>query len=289
MPKKAGKPKNTLQIPATIVLTGKVLQFISPKLAMRFAAKIFTTPFKHKIPRRELDMNSNSKQIKRHIDSIDKEVVAYFYGNSSKKVLLVHGWSGRGTQLFKFADELLQAGYSTVSFDAPAHGKSSGKTTVMPEFVSTIQQLSDEFGPFEGAIGHSLGGMALLNAAKRGFKTKAIVTIGSGNVIQDVIDEFTDKMKLDRKIGRLMSVEFEKMAGEPMYDYSSYIAAQTIDFPVMIVHDEKDHEVPVEAAKQIIPHLKHGKLLLTSGLGHRKILGHHEVIEKSINFLKNNS
>jgi hypothetical protein len=27
-----------------------------------------------------------------------------------------------GTQLFKIADELLKAGYSTVSFDAPAHG-----------------------------------------------------------------------------------------------------------------------------------------------------------------------
>jgi alpha-beta hydrolase superfamily lysophospholipase len=53
-----------------------------------------------------------------------------------KKILLVHGWSGRGTQLFKIADELLKQGYSTISFDAPAHGKSPGKT-IMVDFITT--------------------------------------------------------------------------------------------------------------------------------------------------------
>jgi esterase/lipase len=42
----------------------------------------------------------------------------YQYGQSDKKVLLVHGWSGRGTQLVKIADALLKSGYSTISFDA---------------------------------------------------------------------------------------------------------------------------------------------------------------------------
>jgi alpha-beta hydrolase superfamily lysophospholipase len=43
---------------------------------------------------------------------------------------------GRGTQLFKIADELLKQGYSTISFDAPAHGKSPGKTTIMVDFIA---------------------------------------------------------------------------------------------------------------------------------------------------------
>jgi hypothetical protein len=42
---------------------------------------------------------------------------------------------GRGTQLFKIADELLKQGYSTIGFDAPAHGKSPGKTTIMVDFI----------------------------------------------------------------------------------------------------------------------------------------------------------
>jgi hypothetical protein len=36
-----------------------------------------------------------------HIPTINKSVVVYQYGQSDKKVLLVHGWSGRGTQLVK--------------------------------------------------------------------------------------------------------------------------------------------------------------------------------------------
>jgi alpha-beta hydrolase superfamily lysophospholipase len=85
-----------------------------------------------------------------------------------KRVLLVHGWSGRGTQLFKIADELLKQGYSTISFDAPAHGKSPGKTTIMVDFITTIE-INKQFGPFDAAIGHSLGGMSVLNA-KKGLK-----------------------------------------------------------------------------------------------------------------------
>jgi thioesterase domain-containing protein len=36
-----------------------------------------------------------------------------------KKKFVVHGWSGRGTQLFKIADELVNKGYATVSLTLP--------------------------------------------------------------------------------------------------------------------------------------------------------------------------
>jgi alpha-beta hydrolase superfamily lysophospholipase len=69
-------------------------------------------------------MEQISTQKTLHIPTINKSVVVYQYGQSDKKVLLVHGWSGRGTQLVKIADALLKSGCSTISFDAPAHGKS---------------------------------------------------------------------------------------------------------------------------------------------------------------------
>lgn len=49
--------------------------------------------------------------------------------------------SGRGTYLFKIADELVKAGYSTISFNAPAHRKSFGSTTTISEFVETILEI----------------------------------------------------------------------------------------------------------------------------------------------------
>ena len=69
---------------------------------------------------------------------------------------MVHGWSGRGTQLYAIADKLLENGFMTISFDGPAHGQSSGKTTMMPEFMETCLEIDKKYGPFEIGIGHSL-------------------------------------------------------------------------------------------------------------------------------------
>ena len=276
-----------MKIPKSILLFAKLLQFISPKLAMLFAAKLFGTPFKHKIPKREFYMNENSTQTKVLISEINKEIVVYQYGNSNKKVLLVHGWSGRGTQLYKIADELLKNGYSTISFDAPAHGKSSGKTTLMPDFIASIHQLNTQFGGFEFVIGHSLGGMATLNALKEGLKIKKAVVIGSGNKVLDIFADFISKLKLSKKVLNLLVLYFEKKASKTMDSLSAYIVSKEITVPVLIIHDNKDDEIPVECAYEIHKNLKGSELLITEKLGHRKILGDKVVIEKIINYLKN--
>ncbi|HLA55709.1 MAG TPA: alpha/beta hydrolase [Flavobacterium sp.] len=287
MAKNSVKATQSLKIPKLILSTGKFLQFISPKLAALFAARLFTTPLKYKIPKRELEMDMKSRQQSVDIKSIDKEVVVYHFGETGKKVLLVHGWSGRGTQLVKFADEFVKAGYSTISFDAPAHGKSPGKTTLMPEFIATILQLEKEFGPFEAAVGHSLGGMSLLNSVKRGLKLERLVTIGSGDIIQDIIDEFIEKLELKPEVGQLMRNHFENKSHEAMDNYSAFRAAMEIDIPVLVIHDNDDPEVLVKCAHHIHENLKNGELMLTNGLGHRKILGNHAVIEKTLAFVEN--
>ena len=274
-----------MKIPQFIILFGNFLQFISPKLASLYAAKLFSTPFKHKIPKRELEMDQKSNQKLLLIPAINKEIVVYQYGISHKKVLLVHGWSGRGTQLYKIADELLKNGYSTLSFDAPAHGKSPGKTTLLPEVVASILELDKQFGSFEFAIGHSLGGMSILRSITEGLVVKKAVTIGSGDVIQDIIDDFLQKLKLSKKVGLLMKQHFEKKSGTTMESLSSYVSAQSVAIPVLILHDKNDTDVNVNCSKNIHKHLVGSKLVLTENLGHRKILADKNVIETIINFI----
>ena len=285
MSKKASIHTQSLKIPRIILLTSKLIAFISPKLITLFAARLFTTPIKHKIPKRELEMELTSVQKLINIPAIDKEVVLYQYGKSDKKVLLVHGWSGRGTQLFKIADELQKAGYSTISFDAPGHGKSPGKMTIMTDFIATIIEIDKQMGPFEAAIGHSLGGMSVLNAIKKGLKVNHAVIIGSGDIVEDIMDDFVAKLELKPKISTLLRLHFEKKYGVKMNSYSAYLAAAEITIPVLVIHDQNDPEVPVKAGIHIHKYLKNGELMLTEGLGHRKILGNNAVIEKIIQFI----
>ena len=280
------KHQQSLKIPKTILVTAKILEAMSPKLAVKFAIKLFVTPIKHKLPKREIEMDANSIQEKFSIQSIGKEIVVYKYGTESKKVLLVHGWSGRGTQLVKIADEMLKMGYSTISFDAPAHGKSAGKTSNMTDFIAAVMELEEKHGPFEIAIGHSLGGMTILNAIKKGLKVKKAVVIGSGDVVKDIMDDFVEKLGMNIAISKKIMASFEKKIGETMESFSAYIAAREIQIPVLVIHDKDDEDVPVKAAHHIFENLKNGELMLTGELGHRKILGDTKVIKKIVAFLK---
>jgi pimeloyl-ACP methyl ester carboxylesterase len=285
MSKKQTNKTQSLKVPKGIILYAKFLQFISTKLVTKFASRLFMTPVKHKIPKREIEMDQNSRQEIILIPKINKEIVVYHYGNSTKKILLVHGWSGRGTQLVKFADEILKIGYSTISFDAPAHGKSGTKTTLMPEFIASILELEKLYGPFDYAIGHSLGGMSLLNAVKQGLNIKKLVTIGSGDIIEDITKAFVQQLELRPIISDKMRIYYEKEYGVLLHDFSAHLAAKEVAIPTLVIHDENDFEVPIKSGINIHKHLPNGELLITKRLGHRKILGEETVIKKSIDFL----
>jgi hypothetical protein len=52
----------------------------------------------------------------------------------------------------------------------------------MTDFIATILEIDKQYGPFDAAVGHSLGGMSILNAIKQGLKLKseaimAVVTL----------------------------------------------------------------------------------------------------------------
>lgn len=272
------------QVPKIIILIGRFLYRISPFLAEKFARKLFITPIKHKIPKREFHMEAVSLQSKLFVPSINKEIVVYAYGNSNKKILLVHGWSGRGTQLVKIADAFLENGYATISFDAPAHGKSGTKTTLMLEFIESILEVEKQYGSFEFAVGHSLGGMSILNAVKKGLQIKKAVVIASGNSVINIVNTFTEKIGLPNKVAVLMKNNFEKKYHLEMESFSAYVVAKEVKIPVLVIHDNDDEDISVSEAYHLAENLTNKEILITNNLGHRKILGDLKVIEKIVEF-----
>lgn len=273
------------RVPKSVVFIGRLLYRISPFLAEKFARKLFITPIKHKIPKREFHMEENSIQNKLFIPAINKKIVVYSYGNSNKKILLVHGWSGRGTQLVKIADAFLENGYSTISFDAPAHGKSETKTTLMLEFIESVLEIEKKYGPFEFAVGHSLGGMSILNAIKQGLKVKKAVVIGSGNSVINIVNTFVEKIGLPNKVAVIMRNNFEKKYHFEMESFSAYEAAKEVHIPVLVIHDADDEDIPVAEAYHLAENLINKEILITNNLGHRKILGDAAVLHKIVEFL----
>ena len=275
----------SLLIPIPVRCFAKTLELISSRLASFFGIRLFITPVNFPIPKREQYMLKSAQKKRLQIPEIKKEIEILSYGYSKKKVLLVHGWSGRSTQLFAFADKLLENGYMVISFDGPAHGKSTGKTTMMPEFLKTIQKINTTFGPFEAAIGHSFGATSLYNAAATFLDIKTFIAIGSGDRISDIISNFVKNLYLNEKSAKKIQSGLEKKWMIHVDDFSSSTVAKKIKIPVLVVHDIIDGDVPVSCAYRIRQNLEKGSLLITNGLGHTKILRNNEVVHKSIKFI----
>ncbi|MBE7640194.1 alpha/beta fold hydrolase [Salegentibacter sp. BLCTC] len=283
--KKDQIPVQRLLVPNYIRYTGSLLSKLSPLAASRFAAQLFLTPFKYKLPEREKNMDELSNQYRISIPKTQREIVVYEFGESSKKILLVHGWSGRGTQLAKIAEALKAKGYSTVSFDAPAHGKAPGRKSMMLDFIDAIHLLDKKYGRFDAVIGHSLGGMATLRAVKEGLDTKKLVIIGTANSITHITREFARNLKMNRKVADKMKAHFDKKFGIDLDSYSGAISAKEVKTPSLVVHDENDVDVEISSAHDIHEALENSELYITKGLGHRRILGDPKVINKITTFI----
>jgi pimeloyl-ACP methyl ester carboxylesterase len=279
----------SIVIPKPIRYFAKALELISSRLSSLFGLMLFVTPIKYPIPKREQYMLKSAQKKRLFINSINKEIEILSYGYSRKKVLLVHGWCGRSTQLYAFADKLLENGYMVISFDGPAHGRSSGKTTMMPEFLETIKNINTTYGPFEAAIGHSFGATSLYIATSEFLTIKSLVAIGSGDKISDIILNFSKNLNLKKKSAQLIQSRLEKKWKIKVDDSSSSTVAKKINIPVLVIHDKTDGDVPVNCAYEIRKNLKKGSLLITNKLGHTKILRNEEIVMKSINFIQQNS
>lgn len=277
---------NSFVIPRPLITFGKILQFFSKDLATLYAGKLFSTPVKFDAPERELTMRNSAKKETIKIPGCKAEVQMYIYGYSKKKVLLVHDWAGRGTQLFQIADKVLENRMMVVSFDGPAHGLSSGKRTNLMEFLETIREVNKKYGPFDAAIGHSFGAISLINAVADGLKVDKLVVIGADNSIPQTFKYFIQKMELKPSISKKMIELAEGKFKIKLDSLSSEHKAAKIAIPTLVIHDSEDKYVNVSSALSIRQNLKNGELLITKGLGHHKIFKDNFVIQRIIDFIK---
>lgn len=279
----------SLKIPNFIRITFKTLNFISSKIALLFASKLFTTPISFKTPDRELAMYNSSQKKTINIPKINKDIFILSYGYSDKKVLLAHGWSGRCSQLFMIANKLLEKGYMVISFDGPAHGNSKGKTTNLMEYIETIRFINSEYGPFEAAVGHSFGGIAIANTQAENNSFKCLVTIGSADKISDILFNFSKNLGLSKKFGSKLINYFEKKWKIKLDDFSTSSAMKKNQCPTLIVHDILDGDVSVSCAFNIRKTSNKGQLLISNGLGHTKILRDKTTTNRIVNYIKQNT
>ena len=284
--------KNTspvLRIPTWIRFGVWLSQQLSTSLATQVALYLFFRPQRFKRPVREQEMHEHALQTSCYVPEIDKVVQVFRFAGKGAKVLLLHGWSGRGTQLFAFADELRKSNAEVVTFDMPAHGQSLGNKTNIFELVACIKEVHAKYGPFDHAIAHSMGSMALLRTLRDGIPIKSAAIIGSGDKIRNVFYRFSEQLQFSDKVTEQMIQTVEKQFGMNLENYSSSMSLEHLKMPLLIVHDKDDKETNYAYSKDLHEIANNSELLLTTGLGHHRILRDSKTVQHIIQFINKHS
>jgi esterase/lipase len=264
----------------------RILTFISSNLASFFALKIFFRPIPFPIPNREEKIRSMAVSSELILTSRNKKFDFFVFGdNPTKKLLFIHGWSGRGSQFYSLIQSLSEKGFQCCFFDAPGHGRNKDNFSDLTIFIETIHQLDRMYGPFELIVGHSLGGMAALNAFHNGLLTKGIITICSPSSIEGTVIDFTRAIGAGEKLVPHIIDRIEKKYQRKTRDFSPTSFMSNYNLPGLVIQDRDDFEVPMRHAVELSAEWKSAKCIYTEGLGHRKVLSDPLVLEEIGQFI----
>lgn len=265
----------------------KIGGFISPKLTGCAAYKLWLTPQRFKTPQSE-QKAQNSAVIGYHKIN-NKNIATYQWGQTGPMVLLIHGWSGRGTQLGTFAEPLVESGFRVLSFDAPSHGNSTGKQTTIYEIADTILALNKIYGPFESVITHSFGGPCLAIAMKKGLTTSRVVNISPPAETAGLVNKFATALSISSNVeNELMRCIEKKFGKDVWFDSSMQNNIAELDVHALVIHDVDDVDVPWHEGQKIAQAWNKVRFVKTSKLGHRRILRDPETIKTTVDFLVGN-
>lgn len=205
------------------------------------------------------------------------------------RALVIHGFESSIINFDSYIKGLLDKGYEVLAFDAPAHGRSSGKRVNVLEYSNFLQHIHKYYGPVDYFMAHSLGGLALCMAlAETGVTPKnRIALIAPATETVTAINQFFHFIRLKRPEVR---DEFDKLiihiGGQPVAWFSIGRTLEYLQCPILWLHDEDDQITPLDDALKIknrdLPNIK---FVITKGLGHNRIYREAAVRKQVVDFL----
>src|SRR5262249_7482441 len=137
-------------------------------------------------------------------------------------------------------------------------------------------------GPLAGVIAHSLGATVAARALYEGLDAGAAVFVAPAADLVTPASSFTATLGFSREVGEAMQVRVESRVGRPFSAFDVAKLAPALNQPLLVVHDRADGEVPWQHGRQIVHAWRDATLLMTDGLGHRRILRDADVIAAAV-------
>lgn len=256
---------------------------IFPRYFSRRAYQIWFTPPRFSPP--EIEQRALTS-VRSSVIEVNGSPIKLYHWGEGPTVLFIHGWSGRGTQAVHFIEQICERGYSVLSFDAPAHGASPGKTTDIFKITDTVTAIYKAHGGFHAAITHSFGGMILPFAMTQGVRVGRIAMVCPVGSVASLLRNFQRQLCMPDSVLQLMKDqlyhEYNKDLDQRLLTASNVSA---LSIPGLVFHDEDDTEMPWQDGQQIVDAWPNARFVMTHGLGHRRILRDAETVRAITDFV----
>lgn len=252
---------------------------LAPNLTAERALRYFITPTRIPRPGWEAELAKTARRLE-----LKAGVVAYAFGKGPR-VLLVHGWDGRGTQMGRIATALADAGYEAVCVDLPGHGESPGRSLHIPAAAETLLAVGAELGPFHAVVGHSFGAGASLYAVRRGLRAEKIVYLAGPGRFTALFDRYCAWVGVGGAARKGFDEKIEELVRMDPATNTPAEWAKDVALPALIVHDRDDEDAPFAEGEEVHRNWRGSRFLATSGLGHRRILKAKPVIAAIVDFV----
>jgi pimeloyl-ACP methyl ester carboxylesterase len=249
-----------------------LLSSISKRKAAERAFLLFCTPKyrnRKKLPR----IFEQAENI--HFSFHKNRITGYRWNHPSEnKLLILHGFESSVINFDRYVKPLIKKGYEVLAFDAPAHGRSSGKQINVVLYKEFILYINKHYGPVKNFMAHSLGGLGLgiaLEEIKHDESYKAVF-IAPATETTTAIDSFFKFLKLDAGVRKEFDTLIKSISGQPPEWYSIARAAQNIKAKVLWLQDEDDNMTPMRDVAPVMEKKLPGfQFRISKGLGHRRI------------------
>lgn len=216
---------------------------------------------------------------------------------AARSALLVHGWEGHGEQLEPFAELLARHGYQGLLFDFPAHGRSGGRSTNFLEMAAVLRAAAGRLAELRGrtdggqrldaVVAHSAGCVATLVARERGLEVDRLVFVAPPADLGGFGDVFAKVLGLTPEVRQRLQVRIERRLGVTWEAIApASLARRLPPRPTLVLHDSLDREVALEHGQSLAAALAGSEMVVTSGLGHNRILRDADVLRRALEFLE---
>lgn len=270
-------------LPQILGKTINTLGFFQPKLAAKYAVKLFSTPQKGQITENQKSFLNTAIHDSVTYNGIT--IKTYLWGGAKDTILLVHGWESNTFRWQDLIELLQQEDYNILAIDAPAHGGSSNKIFNAPLYAECIAEVVKTYKP-EVVIGHSIGATASIIAQENHElnSIKKNVLLGAPSDLAISVNNYANFMGFNNRVRKAIDAHYLKYFNHLPSYYCPENFYKNNDTEGLIIHDKKDKIISYREALDIKRHYKNATLIKTVGLGHR--LKSDDVYQHILKFLK---